>query len=152
MKDSHNISLEILRHLSKQLGFEESRLPNMHRFSKPSGDLFRMTRALPLSAGKPDERLDEHSDFGSVSVLFNQVGGLQLLMPKTNDWVWVKPIRDTPIVNLGDAMRKLSNGLLRSNIHRVYSPPGLQRNVTRTFHSLLLQARGRCHVEELGWQ
>ena len=30
------------------------------------------------------------------------------------------------IVNLGDAMVNFTNGLLRSNIHRVVSPPGEQ--------------------------
>ena len=34
-------------------------------------------------------------------------------------------------MNLGDAMVKFSNGLLRSNIHRVVSPPGEQAQETR---------------------
>jgi len=43
----------------------------------------------------------------------------------------VKPLPGHCIVNLGDAMVKFTNGLLRSNIHRVVSPPGEQAKETR---------------------
>lgn len=34
-------------------------------------------------------------------------------------------------MNMGDAMVKFTNGLLRSNVHRVVSPPGEQGGETR---------------------
>lgn len=43
----------------------------------------------------------------------------------------MRPLPDHAIVNLGDAMVKFSNGLLRSNIHRVVAPPGAQGRQTR---------------------
>lgn len=43
----------------------------------------------------------------------------------------MKPLAGHCIVNLGDAMVKFTNGLLRSNIHRVVSPPGEQAKETR---------------------
>ena len=46
-------------------------------------------------------------------------------------WVYVRPLEGHAIVNLGDAMVKFTNGLLRSNIHRVVSPPGSQAGGTR---------------------
>jgi hypothetical protein len=45
--------------------------------------------------------------------------------------MYVKPLRGHCIVNLGDAMVKFSGGLLRSNVHRVVSPPGEQAGETR---------------------
>lgn len=42
-------------------------------------------------------------------------------------------------MNLGDAMVKFTNGLFRSNIHRVVAPPGLQAESTR--YSLVYFAR-----------
>jgi len=42
-------------------------------------------------------------------------------------------------VNLGDAMVRFTNGLLRSNIHRVVSPPGEKAKETR--YSLVYFAR-----------
>jgi isopenicillin N synthase-like dioxygenase len=80
-----------------------------------------------------------HTDFGSVTILFNRVGGLQVLPPGEKDWVYVKPLPGHCIVNLGDAMVKFTNGLLRSNIHRVVAPPGKQ--VTQTRYSLVYFAR-----------
>jgi isopenicillin N synthase-like dioxygenase len=76
--------------------------------------------------------LGEHTDFGSVTVLFNRLGGLQVLPPGRNaEWCYVRPLPNHAIINLGDAMVKFTNGLLRSNIHRVVSPPGEQANHTR---------------------
>lgn len=70
-----------------------------------------------------------------MTVLFNRVGGLQVLPPaapgEDKEWVYVRPLPGHAIVNLGDAMVKFTNGLLRSNIHRVVSPPGEQGGWTR---------------------
>ena len=49
----------------------------------------------------------------------------------TAEWLYVRPLSGHAIVNLGDAMVKFTNGLLRSNIHQVVSPPGLQAECTR---------------------
>lgn len=82
--------------------------------------------------------LGKHTDFGSITILFNRLGGLQILPPpsltpaeKDPEWTYVKPLPGHCIVNLGDAMVKFTNGLLRSNIHRVVSPPGEQAKETR---------------------
>lgn len=73
-------------------------------------------------------------------MLFNRVGGLQVLPPgEDEEWLYVRPLPGHAIVNLGDAMVKFTNGLLRSNIHRVVSPPGEQGGCTR--HSVVYFAR-----------
>lgn len=77
------------------------------------------------------QALGEHTDFGSVTILFNRLGGLQVLPPTTEQWAYVKPLKGHCVVNLGDAMVKFSAGILRSNIHRVVNPPGQQGNETR---------------------
>jgi len=81
--------------------------------------------------------LGEHTDFGSLTVLFNRLGGLQIL-PSNPDtsaddggWCYVKPLRGHCVCNLGDAMVKFTAGVLRSNIHRVVDPPGEQGGRTR---------------------
>lgn len=51
--------------------------------------------------------------------------------PQTNDWCYVKPLAGHAVVNIGDAMVKFTAGILRSNIHRVVSPPGEQADSTR---------------------
>lgn len=46
-------------------------------------------------------------------------------------WVYVNPLPGHCIINLGDALVKFTKGVLRSNIHRVVSPPGAQAALTR---------------------
>jgi len=46
-------------------------------------------------------------------------------------WAYVKPLPGHAIINLGDALVMFTKGVLRSNVHRVVVPPGLQAEVTR---------------------
>ncbi|EAA66061.1 hypothetical protein AN0188.2 [Aspergillus nidulans FGSC A4] len=132
IKYSHSIVTLILSILNTSLGLPESTLTNIHRLHAVSGDQVRFVKAPPQPADDRRTALGEHTDFGSVTILFNRLGGLQVLPPGADaEWQYVKPLPGHVIVNLGDAMVKFTNGLLRSNIHRVVSPPGDQADTTR---------------------
>ncbi|KAK5947565.1 hypothetical protein PMZ80_001718 [Knufia obscura] len=140
MQSSHAIITMILTHLNTHLGLPPHTLQNLHRLQSHSGDQVRLIKAPPQPVSDRQITLGEHTDFGSVTVLFNRLGGLQVLPPgKDASWCYVKPIPGHAIINLGDAMAKFTNGLLRSNIHRVVSPPGEQADATR--YSLVYFAR-----------
>lgn len=139
MSNSHAIVTLILTILNGKLGLPANTLPDMHRQSALSGDQVRWVKAPPQPMNDRRVALGQHTDFGSVTVLLNRVGGLQVQMPGTDDWVYVRPLPGHAIINLGDAMVKFSNGLLRSNIHRVSAPPGAQAECTR--YSLVYFAR-----------
>ncbi|KAL5002039.1 hypothetical protein BDV10DRAFT_202936 [Aspergillus recurvatus] len=129
---SHSIVTLILNILNASLRLPESTLTNIHRLHAISGDQVRFVKAPPQPADDRRTALGEHTDFGSVTILFNRLGGLQVLPPGADaEWQYVRPLRGHAIVNLGDAMVKFTNGLLRSNIHRVVSPPGEQADSTR---------------------
>jgi len=77
------------------------------------------------------------TDFGTLTLLANRLGGLQILPPTTptnptpphgSD---VRPLRSHLIVNLGDALVRFTSSILRSNIHRVVNPPGEQAGCKR---------------------
>ena len=98
----------------------------------------RLVKASPQPPSDRKITLGKHTDFGSITILFNRLGGLQILPPPSlvpdkqePQWTYVRPLSGHCIVNLGDAMVKFTNGLLRSNIHRVISPPGEQAKETR---------------------
>ncbi|EER38322.1 oxidoreductase [Histoplasma capsulatum H143] len=113
---------------------------NMHRLHAISGDQVRIIKAPPQPLDDRRTSLGQHTDFGSVTVLFNRVGGLQILPPGQDaEWCYARPLPGHAIINLGDATVKFTNGLLRSNIHRVVSPPGAQAETTR--YSLVYFAR-----------
>ena len=132
MQHAHGIVELVLELLNGHLNLPEGTLQGMHRIEGASGDQVRMIKAPPQPEGDRRTALGEHTDFGSVTVLFNRLGGLQVLPPGQGaEWCYVKPLPGHAIINLGDAMVKFTNGLLRSNIHRVNSPPGEQASSTR---------------------
>ncbi|KAJ0268439.1 hypothetical protein COL940_013384 [Colletotrichum noveboracense] len=68
---------------------------------------------------------------GSLTLLFRQpVAALQVL---TNEgtWKWVRPQTDALTVNIADALQFLTNGYLKSSIHRVVAPPRDQAHINR---------------------
>ncbi|KAJ5162109.1 hypothetical protein N7492_007501 [Penicillium capsulatum] len=72
-----------------------------------------------------------HTDFGSLTLLFRQpVSALQVRTPE-GDWKWVKPYPGSITVNLADTLQFITNGFLKSSIHRVVLPPPDQRDVDR---------------------
>ncbi|KAI4694731.1 hypothetical protein J4E81_006330 [Alternaria sp. BMP 2799] len=155
---SHAICMLITSLLSSRLPLATETklaggLPSIHRLHASSGDQIRFVKAPPQEQSLKGVALGEHTDFGSVTVLFNRLGGLQVRLPShisplaptstsppptaiekklcEDGWTYVRPLPGHCIVNLGDALVKFSNGALRSNIHRVVAPPGEQGSVER---------------------
>ncbi|PVH93696.1 Clavaminate synthase-like protein, partial [Periconia macrospinosa] len=72
-----------------------------------------------------------HTDFGSLTLLFRQpVAALQVRTPD-GTWKHVKPYPGSITVNLADSLEFLTNGFLKSSIHRVVAPPPDQSEVDR---------------------
>ncbi|EXJ84464.1 hypothetical protein A1O3_05132 [Capronia epimyces CBS 606.96] len=68
-------------------------------------------------------RAGEHSDYGSITLLFqDHVGGLEVKSPH-GTWVRATPIDGTIVVNAGDLLARWSNDLIKSTNHRVIQPP-----------------------------
>ncbi|MCJ1439175.1 hypothetical protein MMC27_008566 [Xylographa pallens] len=133
---AHSILSLLLAHLNHHLHLPPSTLPSLHRLSAPSGDQVRLLKAPPQDPSTAQPALGAHTDFGSLTLLFNRVGGLQVLPPPAApdqhpEWLFVRPLPGCAIVNLGDAMSKFTGGLLRSNVHRVVPPPGAQAQVPK---------------------
>ena len=68
-------------------------------------------------------RAGAHSDYGSLTLLFQEEGlsGLEILN-RQKEWVPVKPCKPDIIVNLGDLMERWTNGHWVSTLHRVVTP------------------------------
>ncbi|KAM0198769.1 hypothetical protein ACHAPA_001008 [Fusarium lateritium] len=68
-------------------------------------------------------RAGAHSDYGSITLLFQDArGGLQVRSP-TGQFVDATPIQDTVVVNAGDLLARWSNDTIKSTVHRVVEPP-----------------------------
>lgn len=99
-----------------------------------SGSVFRMLYYPNIPDADLDKQNDlrcgAHSDYGTITLLFQREGqhGLEILKdPNEDTWapVPVNPTAepDVPIlVNVGDLLSYWTNGVLRSTVHRVILP------------------------------
>jgi isopenicillin N synthase-like dioxygenase len=67
-------------------------------------------------------RAGEHSDYGSITLLFqDDVGGLEI-QTTTGEWITAPVIPETVLVNTGDLMQRWTNDVFCSTKHRVMIP------------------------------
>ena len=129
------VNFTFLSVFEKKLGLPAGALLNRHKLASPSGSEARCIRNPPKQASEAVEKgstaIGAHTDFGSLSFLHNRLGGLQVLPPGYETWQYVRPIPGHAICNVGDALTLFSGGILRSNLHRVIPPPGLQASHPR---------------------
>ncbi|RYP08958.1 hypothetical protein DL764_001569 [Monosporascus ibericus] len=131
--------------LATQLSLPQDTFTTLQTPSKPSGTVVRLIKAF-ASPHAEDLRTSmiHHTDFGTITLLANVLGGLQILTPgksATDEtaWRWVRPQPGCLIVNLGDAMVQWTGGILRSNVHRINYAPGQQRYVDRYSLAILVR-------------
>jgi isopenicillin N synthase-like dioxygenase len=131
--------------LATQLGVAPDTFSSLQATTQVSGTVVRLIKAY-ASPEQKDLRTSmiHHTDFGTITLLANVLGGLQILAPGKSPadkgaWSYVRPKPGCLIVNLGDAMVQWSGGLLRSNCHRINFAPGEQRFVDRYSLGLLVR-------------
>ncbi len=84
----------------------------------------RLLHYPPLAkTPKPEQvRAGVHSDYGSITLLFqDDVGGLEV-KTRQGEWISAPAIPGTLIVNTGDLMERWTNHEFRSTQHRVRTP------------------------------
>ncbi|CZR59440.1 related to gibberellin 20-oxidase [Phialocephala subalpina] len=153
-KQAHSIISLVCSHLDFQLHLPPGTFASMQPMTSPSGTGLRMLRYPPQPEGDRRTSLLGHTDIGSLTILFNITGGLQILLPNKDPkddagWVYVKPEPGCAIVNLGDAMVEWSGGILRSNMHRVTFAPGEQGKVPRYSLAYLVRPFGDASMKRL---
>ena len=102
-KHMHDIASVIMTHLSTHLALPPPTLSSMHALTQRSPSNLRFLHMPPQEASAAQTSLMGHTDNGSVTVLFNVVGGLQVL-DDTDTWCYVRPEPSHAIINLGDSI------------------------------------------------
>ncbi|KAI3881660.1 hypothetical protein MKX03_026857 [Papaver bracteatum] len=84
--------------------------------------------------------LTSHSDFDGLTILLQlgEVEGLQI--KKEERWISIKPLPDAFIVNVGDILEIMTNGIYRSVDHRAVVNSIKERLTIATFHDPRLEA------------
>lgn len=119
------LHVEVMRAIAVGMGLEESYFDNhtnvgdntlrLLHYPEVPKDVFRKNK-LQVRAG-------EHTDYGSITLLFqDDRGGLQVKSPK-GTFVDATPVPGTVVVNAGDLLARWSNDTIKSTLHRVVEPP-----------------------------
>ncbi|KAI0333383.1 Clavaminate synthase-like protein [Cubamyces sp. BRFM 1775] len=150
IRKSVEVNDTLLEIFNELLVLPAGTLAEKHKLAEFSGSEARVIKNPPRPGGIDEAKaaLASHTDFGSLSFLHNRLGGLQVMVPGTSSWQYIKPLPGHAICNLGDAMTIFSGGLLKSNLHRVVPAPGEQAHhirwslvyFTRPGDSVLLRA------------
>lgn len=84
---------------------------------------------------KPGQvRAGAHSDYGSMTLLFqDRVGGLEV-QTRSGEWILAPAIPDTVVVNTGDLMQRWTNHIFCSTKHRVLIPT--DERITQSRYSI----------------
>jgi isopenicillin N synthase-like dioxygenase len=94
------------------------------RHIEGGNSILRAIHYPPITAEpKSAIRAEEHEDINLITLLFGaSADGLQV-RPIGHDWVDVKALGDSIVINVGDMLQRLTNNLLKSTTHRVVNPP-----------------------------
>ncbi|KAH8651371.1 hypothetical protein BX600DRAFT_502104 [Xylariales sp. PMI_506] len=128
--EAFKTELHLLSALARALKISESHLKSLHSRAEnefrllhypttPAGDLLKGTST----------RIAEHTDFGTITMLFqDSTGGLQV-----EDQTQLGTFRDVStggpaemILNIGDSLQRLTNDTFRAACHRVTYPPTIK--------------------------
>ncbi|GAA5944423.1 isopenicillin N synthase family dioxygenase [Sporobolomyces koalae] len=120
----HLLHLEIMRALALAMGLGESYFDD--KVSQKAHNL-RLLNYPSIESRKISDggnRAGAHSDYGTVTLLFqDMVGGLEV-QDGRGEFVPATPVPETVVVNIGDLLQRWSNDVLKSTIHRVVLPTG----------------------------
>ncbi|KAG5473968.1 hypothetical protein CUR178_04078 [Leishmania enriettii] len=121
--DMQRLALLLLRALALSIDVEEDFF--VSKFHEPLS-VFRMIHYPALPNEKGRVVCGAHTDYGIVTLLYqDNAGGLQVKNLQ-GEWLDAPPIEGSYVVNIGDMMAMWSNGRYKSTLHRVLNP-GVER-------------------------
>ncbi|KAL5119601.1 hypothetical protein ACEQ8H_002447 [Pleosporales sp. CAS-2024a] len=120
------LHMQVMRAIALGMGIQESWFDE---FTDAGDNTLRLLHYPGVSKnifkrddGQLQVRAGEHSDYGSITLLFQDMrGGLQVRSPK-GTFVDATPIQGTIVVNAGDLLARWSNDTIKSTKHRVVEP------------------------------
>jgi isopenicillin N synthase-like dioxygenase len=120
-----NLHMELMRAIAVGLGIDSSWFDG---YTDRGDNTLRLLHYPPVKKevfdkNKEQVRAGAHSDYGSITLLFQDSrGGLQVQSPNGN-FIDATPIEGTIVINAGDLLARWSNDTIKSTTHRVVEPP-----------------------------
>lgn len=114
----YDLSLKIMSCFAVQLGLDRSFFDATHQQKDP-GNVLKLIK-YPRFEEQPEgiPRLSEHTDWGSITLLFTETPGLEVHDPD-NQWIKVPTIPGGVVINVADSMSLRTGKRLKSAFHRV---------------------------------
>ncbi len=101
----HEILNILLSSLSTALNLPpNASLTDVHRCNAPSSDILRLLHYIPQPFSETGVPQVPHTDLGSLTLLFANSPGLQVLPSRSTKWESVVPKKHCALVNIGDGM------------------------------------------------
>ncbi|PKA58910.1 Hyoscyamine 6-dioxygenase [Apostasia shenzhenica] len=93
-------------------------------------DYLRSSKIIDSMAMAP------HTDYGFITILHQNCGGLQILERNTGNWIEVPKIPETLHIHIGDFLEVLSNGRYKAVVHRAVHNSQYRRISIASIHGL----------------
>ncbi|KAH9054148.1 Clavaminate synthase-like protein [Lactarius vividus] len=118
VRKSMETNQTIMNVLNDRLGLPPGYLAELHAPEEYSESEVNCLKKTAPSTPEPPNRasIGAHTDYGSLSLLHNRLGGLQFLLPNTDEWKYAK---------VGQFRIRFSAGIFHPNLHRVVLKPDL---------------------------
>ena len=118
----NDLTLRILPCFAVHMGLPASFFAASHNQALPGNALkfmkYPKMPAKPAGSDGVDARLSPHTDWGTLTLLFNETPGLEVRDPG-NSWHDVPVIPGGIVVNIGDALSFWTGRKLKSTMHRI---------------------------------
>lgn len=137
----------VLRAIAIHLGLNETYFDDkIHN----GNSILRPIHYSPITQDPGDSvRAGQHEDINLITLLMGaSADGLQVLN-KQGEWISVTALPDHVIVNVGDMLQRLTNGVLKSTTHRVVNPPKEQWGTSRYSIPFFLHPRSEMSLAVL---
>ena len=115
--ETYRLGMKILEGFALHFGKPEDFFTR--HFTKPVADMvinhYWGERGLHIS----DQASGPHTDHGIVTILWqDSLGGLEV-MGKDGNWISATPLRGSYVINIGELMKRWTNGRFKATVHRV---------------------------------
>lgn len=117
---SHQLGVKLLQIFAQHFGLEKDYFSKAHDDQEGPGSALRMLH-YPVLPEQPDAnvpRLYEHTDWGSLTFVWPQSGGLEIETP-SKQWIPVPLVAGGVVVNIGDCLSLWSGKVLKSTLHKI---------------------------------
>ncbi|KAM3869668.1 uncharacterized protein ACN63O_005870 [Diretmus argenteus] len=131
------LSLRVLRLMALSLDLDPEVFLSAHRFigTKDNATTLRSLYYPPVNSERVEEgqlRCGEHSDYGSITLLFlSSVGGLQV-RNRSGDYISASSIPGAILINIADLMQRWTSDRFISVLHKVSLPPAGDSNTRQS--------------------